>query len=190
MPILGEGSVSPERLATALRWTPAEVEAFLRSAGLVVDAEGHVRTVAGAGCALDTLLFPPLTGRSARVVSTCPATERPIRLAVSPQGIEDLDPPGAVLSLRLPGPETSAGTVQDTIWGQLTKRTTSYAKPRWASAPAGICPPRPIGFSCAVLCFDRAQGRVVALPPDHAFGERGHELAVSAKDGSIRPEIE
>jgi len=60
-------------------------------------------------------LFPLLTGRPARVVSTCPATGKPIRLTVSPQGIEDLDPPGAVLSLRLPSPETSAGNVQSSI---------------------------------------------------------------------------
>ncbi len=114
--LLGEGPVTPERLATAMQWTPADAEAFLRSAGLVVDTEGTIHPVAGAGCALDTLLFPLLTGRSAHVVSTCPATGRPIRLAVTPQGgIEDLDPPRAVVSLRMPGPDTSASNVHNTI---------------------------------------------------------------------------
>src|SRR5262249_28828746 len=59
---------------------------------------------------------PMLRGRWARVAATCPATGKPIRLTVTPQGgIEDLDPPGAVVSLRLPDPDTSAGNAQDTI---------------------------------------------------------------------------
>jgi alkylmercury lyase len=112
----GEGPVTPERLATAQRWTPAEVETVLRSADLSVDAEGAIQPMAGSGCALDTLLFPMLTGRSARVAATCPATGKPIRLTVTPPGgIEDLDPPGAVVSVRLPDPDTSARSAQGTI---------------------------------------------------------------------------
>lgn len=113
--LLGEGPVSPERLAADMHTTRAEAEAFLQAAGLVVDAEGNIQMVAGAGCALDTLLFPLLTGRSVPVFSTCPATGRPIRLTVTPDGIADLDPASVVLSLRLPGPETHADTVQTTI---------------------------------------------------------------------------
>jgi alkylmercury lyase len=56
-----------------------------------------------------------LTGHSASVVSTCPATGRQIRLTVTPEGIEDLDPKAAVLSLRLPDTETRAANAQATI---------------------------------------------------------------------------
>jgi len=111
----GSGPVSPAQLATAMHWTPSQVETFLYSSGLVVDAEGHIQTGAGSGCALDTLLAPMLTGRAARVVSTCPATSRQIRLTTAPEGIRDLDPPSAVLSLRLPSLETRASNAQATI---------------------------------------------------------------------------
>jgi len=124
----GAGPVSPERLATAMHSTRAEIEAFLQLSDFVVDPSGHIhlspgphsiyldgRTFALAGCALDTLVFPLLIGRPARVVSPCPATGRPIRLTVTEQGIEDLDPQGAVVSLRLPGETTSACDVRTTI---------------------------------------------------------------------------
>jgi len=109
------GPVSPDRLATAMHWTPSEGEAFLHASGLVLDDRGTIQTVAGSGCALDTLLFSMLTGHSTHVVSTCPATGKEIRLTVTPQGIEDLDPQGAVLSLRLPGPATNASNAGETI---------------------------------------------------------------------------
>jgi alkylmercury lyase len=113
--LLGEGPVTPERLASALRWTLPQAEAFLQAASLTVDDEGNLQMVADAGCALDRLLAPMLTDRSARVVSTCPASGRLIRLTATPQGVNELDPPAAVVSLRRPGPEVSAETVQSAI---------------------------------------------------------------------------
>jgi alkylmercury lyase len=106
--LLSEGPVSPEHVATAMHWTPQQVEEVLQAWGRVVDAKGTIQTVAGAGCALDTLLFPMLIGRSSHVVATCPATGRLIRLTVTEQTIEELDPPGAVLSLRLRETNTSS----------------------------------------------------------------------------------
>ena len=111
----GAGPVSPERLATTMHWTPLEVEAFLHSSGLMIDAEGDIQIGAGSGCALDTLLAPMLTGQAARVVSTCQASGKPIHLTATPHGVEDLDPEGAVLSLRLPSSETSASNAPATI---------------------------------------------------------------------------
>jgi hypothetical protein len=109
------GPVSPDRLATAMHWTPSEVEAFLHASGLVLDDRGTLQTVAGSGCALDTLLFSMLTGHATRVVRTCPATGKQIRLTVTDAGTLDLDPQGAVLSLRLPGPATNASNAGETI---------------------------------------------------------------------------
>ena len=111
----GAGQVSPERLAAAMHWTPLEVETFLHSSGLLVDAEGDIQMGAGSGCALDTLLAPMLTGHAARVVSTCKASGKQIHLTATPHGVEDLDPEGAVLSLRLPSSETSASNAPATI---------------------------------------------------------------------------
>jgi alkylmercury lyase len=91
----GSGPVTPERLATALRCTPAEVEALLPSSGLVVGSDGCIHMTPGphqihadgetfsGWCALDTLLFPLLMGHAAQVISTCPATGRQIRLTAS-----------------------------------------------------------------------------------------------------------
>lgn len=113
--LLGEGPVSPERLATVMHWKSSQAEALLQAGGFVTDDEGNIQIVAGAGCALDTLLVPMLTGHSSPVVATCPATGRQIRLTVTANGVEDLVPPSAVLSLRLPNLETRAETVRGTI---------------------------------------------------------------------------
>lgn len=127
--LLGKGSVSREQLATAMRLSREEVEAFVQSAHLVVDMDGTLHLAPGphqiqldgdepftmAGCALDTLLFSMLTGRSARVVSTCPATGTQVSLTVTPQGILDLNPHAAVVSLRLPGETTNACNTRETI---------------------------------------------------------------------------
>jgi len=126
--LLGEEtSVSPEQLATATHHTRSEIEAFLQSTDLVVcrdrsidlspdphliHLESKTLTVA---CALDTLVYPVLLGRSAHVASTCPATGTQIRLTVTPECIEDLDPANTVISLRMPGPETNVCNVRETV---------------------------------------------------------------------------
>jgi len=66
-------------------------------------------------CALDTLAFPALLGRTARVISSCPVTGKEIRLTVTPEAITDLEPAGAVASVRLPGEDTDLCHVQEDI---------------------------------------------------------------------------
>lgn len=123
----GSGPVDPKSLATAMRRTLAEMEPLLQSSGLVVGPDSSIHLVPGphqihldgetlsGWCALDTLLFPLLMRHAARVISTCPATGRPIRLTVTEQGIEDLDPQAAVVSLLLPGEATNICNAQETI---------------------------------------------------------------------------
>ena len=115
--LLGKGPVSRE-----------EIEAFVQSAHLVVDIDGTIHLAPGphqiqldgeepftmAGCALDTLVFLLLIGRTARVISTCPVTGTRVSLTVTPQGILDLNPQ-AVVSLRLPDETTSACNTRETI---------------------------------------------------------------------------
>ena len=126
--LLGEEtSVSPEHLVTATHHTRAEVEAFLQSTDLVVCRDGTIdlspdphlmqleKKTLTVACALDTLVYPVLLGRWANVLSTCPATGRQIRLTVTPERIEDLDPANAVISLRMPGPETNVCNVRETV---------------------------------------------------------------------------
>lgn len=54
-------------------------------------------------CALDAVFLPGLLDETAEVESTCPTTGQPIRLTISPYGIEALSPETAVLSIAVPG---------------------------------------------------------------------------------------
>jgi alkylmercury lyase len=56
-----------------------------------------------AWCALDTLFLPTLLQQSAQVESTCPATGAILRLTITPEGVQMLDPSGMILSIVTPG---------------------------------------------------------------------------------------
>ncbi len=53
-------------------------------------------------CAFDTVLFPPLLALCAQVQSACAASGQQIRFRAGPEGIEELTPTTAVVSLILP----------------------------------------------------------------------------------------
>lgn len=59
-------------------------------------------------CAADTLFLPALLGEEVQVHSTCPETGRPIRLRVSPQGVEEANPAGTVIAIVAPSACASA----------------------------------------------------------------------------------
>jgi alkylmercury lyase len=112
--------VEPERLA-ALAGVPVEQTiALLRQAGAEWDQSGsrlvgfgltsqptpHRFRVHGHAlwtwCAVDALLFPVLIGAPAEIESPCAATGEPIRIQVTPSGLERVDPAGAVVSTVKP----------------------------------------------------------------------------------------
>ncbi len=66
----------------------------------------HRFTVGGrtlfAWCATDTLIFPVILGRPGLVESTCPQTGQPIRIELTPDAVERLDPPEAVMTAVRP----------------------------------------------------------------------------------------
>ncbi len=116
--LLGEGKpVSPERLATALDRPREDIAATLSELrALYFDDQDRVigfwgisvvemphklhldgRTV-HAWCAFDTLFIPEILGEPATVESTCPTTRETVTLRVTPQGVEEVSPPGVVLS--------------------------------------------------------------------------------------------
>ena len=122
--LLAEGKpIEPEQLATVSHRSLKEIQALLQSSDMRVDQEGNIlafglslqptphqfhlgEQALYTWCALDALAFPPLLGRAARVISTCPATGTEIRLTVTPERIERLEPTSAVVSVRLPREET------------------------------------------------------------------------------------
>jgi alkylmercury lyase len=131
--LLAEGSpVSLERLASVSLRSLPELQAALPSLDVRLDREGNIlasglsllptahqfhlgEQALYTWCALDTLVFAPLLGRTARVVSICPVTGKEIRLTVTPEAIRDLSPSDAVISVHLPGEETNLCHVQDDI---------------------------------------------------------------------------
>jgi alkylmercury lyase len=74
--------------------------------GLALPEMPHRLEVAGrvlhAWCALDPMFIVPLLGEPARVKSTCPVTAQPVSLTVTPDGVGDLAPAGAVVSFLVP----------------------------------------------------------------------------------------
>ncbi|MFF3229033.1 organomercurial lyase MerB [Nocardia suismassiliense] len=122
MRLLAHGKpITVDQLATAAGVSVSEVESAPAASdieyddqhrivgwGLTLNPTPHRFVVDGqllyAWCAADTLLFPAIIGRPARIESPCPATGTVIRLTVEPEsGISDLQPATAVISL--PGPD-------------------------------------------------------------------------------------
>jgi alkylmercury lyase len=53
-------------------------------------------------CAWDAFFLPDLLGKSARVASTCEASEKPVRLSVSPKLVESVDRGSVCISFLTP----------------------------------------------------------------------------------------
>jgi alkylmercury lyase len=53
-------------------------------------------------CALDTFLYTALLAQPSQVLSYCPVTAQPIKLAMTPEGIRELTPTSSVISLVVP----------------------------------------------------------------------------------------
>jgi alkylmercury lyase len=53
----------------------------------------------GGGCSVDTFLLTLATGLPVHVEATCPATGTHVTVDLSPETVEALDPPGAVVAL-------------------------------------------------------------------------------------------
>lgn len=116
--------VSPPALAEELGWTEARVLGVLEgSPGTEYDENGgiigyglslretpHVCEIDGhrlyAWCALDALMFPAWLGVAVRVTSICAFTGVPIRLTATPEGVQRVEPAGAMLSLVSPDAAT------------------------------------------------------------------------------------
>lgn len=144
--------VSPPALAAALGWSPEKVREVLEQvpsiefddagnvvgAGLTLRETPHLFEVEGqrlhTWCALDALMFPALIGKTARVSSPCAATGAPIRLTVTSDGVRDLEPPEAVVSLVLPD---TTSDVRSSFCVRVNFFASAAAAQTWLSAHPG-----------------------------------------------------
>jgi alkylmercury lyase len=109
--------VSVEQLARATGRTREELVRMLETspstefdnqgrvvgAGLTLNPTPHQFEINGrtlyTWCALDTLVFPVVLNQAARVASPTPGTDTLVRLIVTPDDVEAISPPTAVVSM-------------------------------------------------------------------------------------------
>jgi len=100
---------SPDEVATTLRQLPSlefDQHGNVIGAGLTLRPTPHRFTINDrtmfTWCALDALMFPGLIGQTVQVESPCAATGTPVRVKITPNGVEQIEPPQAVVSLVVP----------------------------------------------------------------------------------------
>ena len=88
-------------------------------------------------CAADTLKLPAMLDQSATVESVSPVSGEKVRLTVSPQGVEAVDPAGAVLSIVIVDPDDANMGSVEAIWGTFCHHLFFFASreeaERWAA---------------------------------------------------------
>jgi len=106
-------------IAVDLGWAPETAHGFLRPLterdsadaiigvfpGLSLSDHPHRFSVnsrpMSAWCAEDTLFLPALLGQTAAIESTSPLSRAPVRLTVGPDGVLNVCPPEAVISIAI-----------------------------------------------------------------------------------------
>lgn len=90
-----------------------------------------------AWCAEDALFLPTMLDRTASVESVSPVSGEKIRLTVSPQGVEEVDPAGAVVSVVIVDPDNPNMGSVEAIWGTYCHHSFFFASreeaERWAA---------------------------------------------------------
>lgn len=80
------------------------------------EVKGHSFTT---WCAWDSLFLPALLKNTARVESFCPATKMKIKLTITPEKVERVEPNSTVISMALPEKTTRASGVVEEIWSNF-----------------------------------------------------------------------
>jgi alkylmercury lyase len=151
--LLAEGQpVALERVAVVLERSPGEVVTTLRQlpsiefdehgsivgAGLTLRPTPHRFTMNDrtmfTWCALDALMFPALLGQPVQVESPCAATGTTVRVKITPTGVEQIDPPEAVVSVLVP--EVSAD-IRRSFCCHVNFFSSAEAASQWLSEHPG-----------------------------------------------------
>ena len=154
--LLAAGSpVSVEQLTTTLCLSRDEVQSRLGELlDLEWNAQGHI---VGWGltliptphrfwmngyemftwCALDALMYPVILEQTAYVQSACPVTGKTVCLVVTPESMESLTPPNAVVSIVLPTRGEAFHCVREAFCKHGHFFSSSEAAGRWLSEHQG-----------------------------------------------------
>ena len=143
-----------DRIIADIRIAPEDAHKLLREVterdadnnvvgimGLSLNDTPHRFYVNGARmstwCAGDALFLPPVLDRTASVESVSPVSREKVRLTVSPQGVEEVDPAGAVLSIVIVDPDDADMGSVEAIWGTFCHHLFFFASreeaERWAA---------------------------------------------------------
>lgn len=122
--------------------------------GLTLNRTRHRLQVDGtwmsAWCAQDTLFLPVLLSKTVIAESTSPLSKRKIRLMVSPGQLDEVSPPGAVVTMALIDPDKLNLRSVEAIWATFCHHifffTSREEAERWAAGKTDI----------AVLSMDEA----------------------------------
>ncbi|MCB0976923.1 MAG: hypothetical protein KDB02_05640 [Acidimicrobiales bacterium] len=87
-------------------------------------------------CTYDPLFIAKVLGVTARVSSNCPVTGTPVTLTVTPEGVRDLDPPTAVMSM-LPPDRASFRDLITTLCHFIWLFETAEAAESWTAQNPG-----------------------------------------------------
>lgn len=167
--LLAEGKpVAIERLAAAAGRSVEDIEAALgEQTSAERDADGrlvglglslrptpHRYVLDGhavfAWCASDALTFPVILGRPGVIESTCGLTGQPIRIELTPDDVERVEPPGAVVTAVRP-----AGEIAD-VRSAMCHHGRFFASPQAAAQWADEHPGAEIRPVEAAFALDRA----------------------------------
>jgi alkylmercury lyase len=91
-----------------------------------------------AWCAWDTLFLPEVVGEPASIRSKCPVTSTPIRMFVSTTGVEDLDPPTAVVSFLLPPESEINADIVNSFCHYVHFFADEHVAKKWARQNEGV----------------------------------------------------
>ena len=155
--LLAEGAaVSQEAIAETLKIESSVVNNYLKrltwvqynDAGAIVAFRGLTLKATSprfeidgkilyTWCAFDTLFIPEILDKTARVESTCPVTGNKIRLTAGKEGVSQLDPKEAVVSLVIP----DAAKAQENVIGNFCHFVHFFSSPqageKWISKNPG-----------------------------------------------------
>ncbi len=109
--------------------------------GLSLNDHPHRLYVNGASlsawCAADTLFLPSMLQQTATVESYSPVSKQMVRLTVSPERVEDVNPASAVVSMVIVDPKREDMASVEAIWSTFCEHIHFFASreeaERWAA---------------------------------------------------------